>query len=394
MENHIVKKTEAFVKALFEEKLSDEFIFHDLAHTLSVRDNAQFLAKRMSLDSTQEEILTIAALLHDTGYVEVYKGHEEASKNIATEFLQQNNYPEDKIKLVLRLIDVTQWDAEPETLLEKVIKDADLVNLGGDSFFELGDKLRKEWEVFCNEHYTNEEWQKNNKQFLKDHQYYTEEAKELFGPGKKQNLKKMKNLMKKEKSKGKGKGKDNDKMVKIQSTIGNSKSAQMMFKTSLRNHIDLTNIADNKANIMLSINTLIITLAMPLLAGYYQENQYLLLPSTCLLLTCTLTIIFATMATRPIKMMGNINPEKIKEGNSNVFFFGNFFKMSTGQYHDAVQQVITDEPLLEKTIVNDLYYLGKALGEKYSMLRKCYFIFMVGITTTVIAFAISFARAM
>jgi hypothetical protein len=89
-------------------------------------------------------------------------------------------------------------------------------------------------------------------------------------------------------------------------------------------------------------------------------------------------------------MLGSIKPEKIKEGKSNIFFFGNFFKMGADQYHGAVNEVIGDQELLEKTIINDLYYLGKALGEKYTKLRISYTIFMIGITTTVIAFAISF----
>jgi len=96
------------------------------------------------------------------------------------------------------------------------------------------------------------------------------------------------------------------------------------------------------------------------------------------------------MATRPIKMLGSIKSEKIKEGKSNIFFFGNFFKMNSAQYHAAVNEVINDQEILEKTIINDLFYLGKALGDKYTKLRICYLIFMIGITTTVIVFAISF----
>lgn len=65
-----------------------------------------------------------------------------------------------------------------------------------------------------------------------------------------------------------------------------SRSTQMMFKTSLRNHMDLSNLADNKANIMLSVNAIIITIAMPMAANYVTDNPYLLVPMAVLLSTC------------------------------------------------------------------------------------------------------------
>lgn len=381
MDYKIIQQTENFVRALFAEKLSKDFLFHDLNHTLTVKDYTQLLGRKIQLKGTDLEVLAIAALLHDTGYTEVYQGHEAASKKIAETFLNKQEYPKEKLESVLKCIDATVWDAHPTNVLEAVIKDADLANVGSDDFFEKSNLLRKEWEILCKESYSDEDWMSNEIKFLKTHKYYTKVAQSHFGLSKKNNLRQLLKTTKKKKSKS-----------KINS-IADSRSAQMMFKTSLRNHIDLTNIADNKANIMLSINTLLITLSMPLFAGFYTENHFILIPFSILALTCTLTIIFATMATRPIKMLGSIKPEKIKEGKSNVFFFGNFFKMDTSQFHSAVNEVISDQELLEKTIVNDLYYLGKALGEKYAKLRICYMIFMVGITATVITFALSFLQS-
>lgn len=183
-------------------------------------------------------------------------------------------------------------------------------------------------------------------------------------------------------------------MTRKKSPIESSKATQMMFKTALRNHIDLTGIADNKANMMLSINALIITIAMPLLASNFIGNEFLLLPSSILLLTCILSVIYATLATRPIKMKGSINMDNLEKGNSNVFFFGNFHKMTLDHYRHAMETVIQDDEILEKSIVNDLYFLGRALGNKYSKLRTCYLIFMIGITATVIAFVVSFVRSL
>ncbi len=383
MQAHIVSKSENFIKQLFKEKLSADFLFHDLAHTQSVQKFSAQIGRAQNLSEEDLEILDIAAWFHDAGYTEIYSGHENASNTIARSFLEENNYPTEKINLVIECIDATRTGYIPKTTLQKIIKDADLNNLGMESFYDLSSKLRHEWEVICESKYTDLEWLENNLNFLNNHKFSTPEAKGLWKEGKKRNVKKMKTLIKMSK----------EKSSKQKSPIEGSKVSQMMFKTSLRNHIDLTGIADNKANMMLSINAIIITIAMPLLASNIQENKYLLLPSAILLLTCILSVIFATLATRPIKMLGNINMESLKKGDSNVFFFGNFYQMSLKQYREAVNIVVKDDTIIEKSIVNDLYYLGKALGSKYSQLRICYMIFMTGMTATVIAFVFSFLRS-
>ncbi len=383
MPQDIIVKARTFVQQLFTDKLSKDFVFHDHDHTINVTAYATHLAEQKGLSETEREILELAALFHDTGYTEVYEGHEAASLNIARQFMEAEGYPTDRLEKVLACIEATHPEQQPRNTLEEVLKDADLSNLGGDQFFPLNARLRQEWEVICQRVYDDQEWLEANEQFLKNHQYFTPEAQKALDKGKKKNRKKIKNQL------------NQLKMQRPSKTpISDSRSAQMMFKTALRNHIDLTNIADNKANMMLSINALIITIAMPLLASNIQDNRYLLLPATILLLTCTLSVIFATLATRPIKMLGSIPLERLRQGATNVFFFGNFFQMNLDQYRSAVNEVVTDSSLLESSIVNDLYYLGRALGNKYTQLRTCYAIFMIGMTLTVVAFAVSFFRSL
>ncbi len=384
MQNQIIQKSALFIKQLFKEKLSADFLFHNLAHTESVVHFSTLIGTQQNLSVDDLEVLNLAAWFHDTGYTELYQGHEDGSCRIARSFLEKQDYPEHKIKKVIECIDATRTSYLPKTKLQKIIKDADLSNLGMEACVDLSYKLRHEWEVICGNSFSDTEWLQNNLIFFNEHKFFTPEAKEMWKDGKKKNLKRMKALIKLAK----------EKEAREKTPIEGSKTTQMMFKTSLRNHIDLTGIADNKANMMLSINALIITIAMPLLAANIQGNRYLLLPSGILLLTCILSVIFATLATRPIKMIGNINMESLQKGNSNIFFFGNFYEMTLDQYRNAVNIVVKSETILEKSIVNDLYFLGKALGKKYSMLRTCYLIFMIGMTATVVAFVVSFLRSM
>jgi len=384
---NLLKATQAFVEDLFENQLSKDFVYHDLQHTLTVRHYCEVFGKEHQLSEKDMFHLQLAALLHDTGYTRTYEGHEEASVEIALEFLRQQASPDVDLERITQLIRATIPANEPVDLLDKIIKDADLSTVGNEDFEKFSDNLRKEWKVICKENYTNLEWYQNNVEFLKQHQFFSEPAQKIFSDQKKTNLKKMKKRLKKENKKMKKKGK---KAKDVKSAISGSRSAQMMFKTALRNHIDLTNIADSKSGMMLSVNAIVISITIPLLASVIQEHPYMGIPSTCLLLTCVMTIVFATLATRPITMTGLTDFEKIRNGRTNLFFFGNFYQMDLEKYHEGLNLVISDEEILENTIVNDLYYLGKALGDKYAKLRICYGIFMIGIITTVIAFAITF----
>ena len=186
------------------------------------------------------------------------------------------------------------------------------------------------------------------------------------------------------------KGKKRKKKKDSNSLVENSKSAQVMFKTALRNHIDLTNIADNKANIILSINAIMITIALPLLSAYAPSNPHLIVPAVILMLTAIASIIYGALVTRPIKMNGMTNLDQIHTGQTNLFFFGNFYNMKIEDYRKGVKEIIKNEELLDEVIMTDLYYLGQALGTKYELLRRCYTVFMIGMSLTVLTFGVAF----
>lgn len=379
---NLIQEAERFVEQKLTEGLTPEHRYHNWPHTVSVRQACNHLADQTGLEPQDIEILDLAALFHDTGFTQTYQGHELASREIAGSFLLARDYPAEKLEKVLACIDSTKPSLEPSNLLEKIIKDADLSNLGSTDYLNSLENLRYEWEQLCNETYSDLDWYKLNFRFLKDHQYYTEAARLTFGEQLEINQKTLKKMAKSEKS--------GDVKPPEKSQLESSKSAQMMFKTALRNHLDLSNLADNKANIMLSINALIITIAMPMVVSYIQAQPYLLYPAITLLSTCLCSMVFATLATRPIRMSGYTELEKIKEGRSNLFFFGNFFKMSYEEYQTGMQHVIAQDDHLEESVMRDLYYLGRSLGVKYSQLRVCYNIFMSGVIITVVVFAVSY----
>jgi predicted metal-dependent HD superfamily phosphohydrolase len=385
----ILETARAHVYQLLDTKLTEDHRYHDRQHTERVCQALMQLGQASGLSEEELELLELAGLFHDTGFTQTYEGHEAISRQLAAAFLSAQQYPEDKQEKVLQLIDVTFPPKEPSSLLEQLMCDADLSNLASPDYFDYLQGLRHEWEVFLNQTYNEKEWYALNYKFVKQHQYYSDAARiaytEQWNTNRKA-LKKMRNAEREEKAPTAAK-----KQTAGSSYISDSKSAQTMFKTSLRNHIDLSTLADNKANIMLSVNALIITIVMPLAASFVKGNIYGLIPMILLLLTCLTSMIFATLATRPIKMGGLTDEQTISSGKSNLFFFGNFYRMTFDKYEKGMIEVISDNSKLDNSIMRDLFFLGSSLGRKYRQLRICYTIFMWGVIITVLTFALLYS---
>lgn len=165
------------------------------------------------------------------------------------------------------------------------------------------------------------------------------------------------------------------------------KEIMNIIRTTYRNNIDLTNIADNKANILLSLNSLMITFLIPIVLANLQiiQQEKLYLPLITLALTCLTTIIIAAMATRPIRM-GKQNVTRGERTQTSPFFFGNYYKMEAEEYLETLEETIMDPHLVKEYIKLDLYFMGRGLGDKYSKIRTCYNVFIGGLIWTVIAF--------
>lgn len=177
------------------------------------------------------------------------------------------------------------------------------------------------------------------------------------------------------------------KSKKVFNPVFNEKILQQL-NTTLKNHIELSAIADNKANIMLTINVIISTVGLPLMFNVLKSHSYFLFPIIILAVTSLISIIYATLSTRPIKMNGFTDLINISDKDSNLFFFGNFYKMKFEEYKRGILQTVSDDEMFENAITKDIFDLGKSLGKKYIQLRISYNIFMVGIICTILSFLI------
>ena len=131
-----------------EKELDPRLGYHNITHTLDVLEQSEVLAKQEKVtDKHDLLLLKIAAVFHDSGFLFVYKGHEEKGCEIASESIK-NVFSEEDIKKVCGMIMATKIPQSPKTLLEQIICDADLDYLGRNDFEPISRNLYKEFVVF------------------------------------------------------------------------------------------------------------------------------------------------------------------------------------------------------------------------------------------------------
>lgn len=390
---NILQKAENFIFQLFKDSLSSDYIYHNFNHTLRVVNSVQILIKGENIGPEDAEMLEIAAWFHDVGYINGGEKHEERGAVIVEKFLKENDYPQEKTEKVKQFILATELTRTPETHLEKVMRDADCSHFGNKEYANFAELLRQEWKIVLNKDYSNLEWAKENRNvLLKYHRFYTDFAKANWQPQKDVNLSELQDKITSLEKGKKEKTKDILNKKKLEKLESPERGIDTMFRVTLNNHTQLSQIADSKANILLSVNAIIISIALSTLIPKLDSptNAHLIFPTFIMILFSVVSIVFAILSTRPKVTSGFFTRKDIEEKKVNLLFFGNFYKMPLDEYQWAMNELMKDREYLYNSMIKDLYFLGLVLNRKYKLLRITYTIFMFGIIISVIAFVWAF----
>jgi predicted metal-dependent HD superfamily phosphohydrolase len=420
-----------YVVNIYNTKINASFLFHNLDHTKQVVRACELLADFYALDDEEKLPLYIAAWFHDTGYSGgTAKDHEYLSQKIAASFLE-GKADHAFITKVNRCIDSTRVPQSPSSQIDMILCDADLFHLGTDSFDERNKLLRKEINKLGDKKISKKDWHKKNLDFLQHHQYFTSYGKEKLEPIKQ---KYIEDIMKKSRDdepdellnltvpatipSGRAfqqalvpptaaafegllqestKERNKAESEKTRSTADQQKkdnkverSISTMFRIISDNHVSLSQMADSKANIMISVNTIVISILVSVLLGKLQFYPEYILPTIILLGVCLSAVVYAILATRPNVSQGTFTKEDIQNKKVNLLFFGNFYNMGLPDYDWAMKEMMSDRDYLNSSMIKDIYFLGVVLARKYKYLRISYNIFMFGLIVAIVAFGIAF----
>jgi len=431
----------AHAAALFHAKKDDRLIYHNLQHTEQVVKAVVKIANHYQLTDQDFFIVSTAAWFHDIGYLTSFAEHEARGADSAKEFLDNKGVDPAVTELVVKCILATKMPQHPVSLLEQIVCDADLFHLGGDSFKERNKLMRKEVEAYFGKHVDKNEWRLKTIALFEGHHYHTDYCQDLLTAKKLLNLQELKDkaergsdkqgeeLKKLERKAGRKKEEEEEaqqKELKIQENREHKdekrlekqqeeqelivkkedkteikkkksdrpdKGIETMFRITSGNHQRLSDMADNKAHIMISTNSIILSVILSILLRKLEDNPHLIIPTLILLIICVVTMVFSILATRPTLPEGTFTAKDIEEKKVNLLFFGNFYRMALPEYVAGMEQMMEDRDFLYGSLIRDLYSQGVVLGRKYRLLRIAYNVFMFGIIASVLAFVIAAAWA-
>lgn len=401
-EMDILKQAEQYVTGLYGSAPQNNLVYHSLDHTKKVVNHVNEIAAHYDLPEKDIIILNIAAWFHDVGHI--YQdpvGHEEKSVEVMRQWVESKDIYAALTSDIGQTILHTKLDSQPVNILQQIIKDADTYHFGTKDFKEM-DKLMKKEMKLRNLNTILMDWEKNTLALLEHHQFYTDYCRNLLNERKQKNIEKIREklgineninasqtLIPEEDLPGK-KNKDKDKQKDSKQQTGFiTKGIQTMLRLTSENHMRLSEMADNKANILISVNAIIISVILSVLIRKIEVDRYLTIPTMIFLFSSLATIVLAILATRPKITRGNFTRDQILNRQTNLLFFGNFHKATLDEYKWGMSTMMRDPNYLYGALVDDIYYLGTVLARKYRLVRIAYNIFMIGIVASAIAFIIA-----
>ncbi|MEP7109716.1 MAG: Pycsar system effector family protein [Ferruginibacter sp.] len=394
----LAEQVKQFSLSFFNAPENQYLPYHNLSHTEAVVEAVVQIGNHYQLDDHDFFIVLTAAWFHDMGYFsDDPANHEQKGAEQAASFLKDLAVDESAINKVQACIMATKVPQSPVTLLEQIVCDADLFHLGTDEFSERNKLMRKECGTSFNTPFSKEEWRKNSIKLLQSHYYHTEYCKLLLNKKKQENLEKLlekqQDLLEKiasipsaekeqvyftEKPKKKKENADRP-----------DKGIETMFRVASTNHQRLSDMSDNKAHIMISVNSIIISVIIGLVVRRLDTSPNIIIPTMILLTGSMIAVVFAVLATRPKIPDGLFSKAQVDDKTVNLLFFGNFYKMDFSDYYDGMLKVMADREFLYGSLIRDIHSQGKVLGRKYKLLRISYTIFMYTLILSIFAFAIA-----
>ena len=391
---NLLQEAENYVTELFQSEIPSTFEYHDLQHTREVVHYSRIIGEEEKLSNQEMETLFLAAWSHDSGFAREKFNHEHYSFLEAREFLK-NKIEQERLDIIGETILSTRLPQHPRNKLARILCDADTFHLSlEEEFMVRSDKLKNEWRNAYNMEVDDRTFWDQTAFFINIHEYFTKYGKTVLQPGKEYNQwkvrEKIKELEKEKKKREKKLEKDVSKLEKkLDKLKMPSRGIESMFRLTARNQINLSAIADNKANILISVNAIIISVVVTMMVNRIAQYPNMILPSIIFLLTSLATVILGILSTRPNVKGGRFSKEDVKQKRVNLLFFGNFYNMEYEEYEEAIKEMMKDYDGLYGNMIMDQYYLGRVLGKKYRLLRIAYTVFMFGFSISVIAFIIS-----
>jgi hypothetical protein len=386
----LLQEASTYVLRVFNSQQDSRLVFHNYGFALDWLRNLRRLPETDDLPATDLKDMELAALFYVAGFAVDHADHVQQSLLLARDWLSRREVDPARQEAIFALLRSGGQPDLAHSLPELLLGDAYLVI----AFLQHAEQryaLRKlEHELLGKGHPSRREWAEWWLDRLLGLRLRTHGAQTLFASDLAEAIKAHKRRWEKLQSLPDERDFPQPHLFDHLEDNPPLRAAQTYFRANYRNHINLSSIADNKANIMISVNSILISIIITLLTwrNITQTNPMVIMPAVIFVLTGLVSLVFAILSARPKVTQlnpANSDPERVKR---NIMFFGNFVQLPLETYEQALDAVLRDGELLYGNMARDIYHLGKVLDKKYRYLTLSYNIFMGGLITSVLSFLI------
>lgn len=385
-ETPLVTAARAHVLQLWNAQHDARLVFHNFAQAAAVADQAAAIARAEGLPEADRELVQIAAWFHNIGYLYEPRQAAETSAIRAEFFMVEQKCAPEKIERLRQTITAAFAPTKTELETARVLHDAIRAYDWAETYDTRSPLLRLEQELLSGQAPDPAAWPEYVRKQLQE-PFLTASAKQTYEPALAARLLELHRQSDApatppaKKKKGEQTAPERfDRLARrpLRSSI------QTYFRANYANHIRLSAIADNKAHIMISVNSILLSVAISLLTyqTFTNRNPLFILPIILFLVTSLSSLIYAVLSSKPRVTSFMPHPQQ----PASPVFFGSFIHLSLDQYEAAVDEMLRDGRLLFGNMARDLYFLGHVLDKKYKLLTYSYTIFMMGFVATVGAF--------
>ncbi len=381
---------EAHIRNLYNQFGDTRLVFHNYSYAKSLVNEAKRLIESNQIrDEKSKEVLITAAWFYAAGYLKDYQNPSAKTLQLVKEYFSDQPLNGEVLERVKDALKVAWGEKNAQSIEELLLRDAVNAIKLGDAATKNGDLQRLEMELMSQAVYTNEEWSNFQLQQLLSLDFKTAAAKEHWEPVLGQRILQQKS--------------QRDKILRKSSAVAkpqrmsssdDAREAQRMiatfFRSNYRVHINLSAIADNKANIMISVNAILVSVLISILSyrNLAEVNPFVMMPAIVFLVSGLISLVCAVLSARPRVTSLNGEKKSVDDIKKNLVFYGNFVNLDLDTYEEGMNELYKDPQLMLSNMTRDMYHLGKVLDKKYRFLSISYNVFMLGFIVTVIMFLV------
>ena len=403
-----LEAVEIFATKIINRGFSKRLVYHNIKLVKRIVKTVEKIGVAEKLSQSNIDNLKIAAWLSHLGFahtknivnhknpINLFTTCYNCSLEEAKSYLSDSAILQNDADLILIILEDALSREPSKTVLSRILEDAINRDWGGKKGRKNIEKLYEELLLLDTLTISRSGWLEKAIEYLNNHSYYSNYAIEHFKPVKDRLILKLEKE-KKDFSKTEGLaikqelGISEDELKSLKKSLKSVKGRdergiQTMFRSTSKNHYTLNQMVDRKANIMISINAIILSLVLSRFIGANSTFCVHNSPILLLLISSIFSILFAILAIIPNKTHGAFSEEEVRTKKGNLLFFGNYHKMAFRDYEWGILQMLNDSNYLYSSLIRDQYFLGKTISRKHSMIRISLGAFLVGFITAAVSF--------